>query len=197
MKNSPPVSQKIKIEDEAGAGVGATYTDESYSRTFRKDNVSPSPNKRKFVQTRENDDVSIDKFIKKSQGLADNLKKLINEEIENFSSECDNLRQKLQNMLEDKQSRLQNSDANVNTRTPGKTGDFPSKEETGESKLNQISQKIERLMEDIGDVDRKKFGLATSMREAPTQFEYNNTNTNLTSFQGRRSTNIVDSGSKY
>jgi len=101
--------------------------------------------------TRENEDFSLEKFTKRSQNLAENLKKLINEEIESFSNECDALRQKLQNILDDKQGRVNIENNGSSLKSSARSGEFFNKEESSESKLHQITHKIERLMEDIGE----------------------------------------------
>jgi len=82
--------------------------------------------------------------------MAENLKRLINEEIESFSSECDNLRNRLQNMIEDKQGRG-NIENFGSLKSSTRSGEFMNREESNELKLHQITSKIERLMEDIDD----------------------------------------------
>jgi len=144
----------IKIENE-----GENFaTESSYKKSKPQRDVSS--NKRKIEKERvDTEDFSLEKFTRKSQRLAENLKKLIGEEIENFSQECDSLRLKLQNMLDDKQTITSPNKSYLGTSYRNKENTYP--DEIGESKLNQISQKIERLMDDVGD---RKVGMGSSIK---------------------------------
>jgi len=146
LRNSPnAASKKIRIEDEAENW----YTESDLSKSQHKNIVSPNKRKRGQV-SRETEEFSLEKFTRRSQNMAENLKRLINEEIESFSSECDNLRNRLQNMIEDKQGRG-NIENIGSLKSSARSGEFMNREESSELKLHQITSKIERLMEDIDD----------------------------------------------
>jgi len=168
-KTSPLARGKIRIENEEEN----LATEGSYMKS--KPQRDRSLNKRKLEKEKENEeDFSLEKFTRKSQRLAENLKKLIGEEIDNFSRECDSLRSKLQNMLEDKQTVT-----SPNSKSYLAASYRNNTDEMSESKLNQISQKIERLMDDVGE---RKVGMSSSMKVDPSS----NFGFNSSSFKGVR-----------
>lgn len=145
--NTPPVSQKIRIED----------TDESLlpEPNFAQNlqNTEISPYKRKIVGKETfASTVAVEKITQRSQEMATNLKKLLNREIETFAKECDSLKEKVQNILTNKVSRPA-SEANFQLKSTRRNVSPSNKENITDATLNQITRKIEKL---AGEFDERK-----------------------------------------
>lgn len=143
---SPPVALQSR-NIGASAFISTDSNKESINdQKGEKDDhsINVSPYKRKIVDREYLTNVSNKAFVQ-SHGMAENLKKLINSEIEAFKKECDNVKRKI------------NDIKNVGSEgsTGGKHQDSLGLKErnstTSEQALKTITNKFDKLIMDIGD----------------------------------------------
>ena len=84
---SPPVQQKKKTEQE------------NLHTEREKMNSTVSPYRRRFVTKEQSNSINPDKIGLRSNEIADNLKKMINKDLENFNKECDILKDKINQIV--------------------------------------------------------------------------------------------------
>ena len=147
--STPPVSQKIRIEETEDDSI----REPNFAQNLVKNNES-SPYKRKILSNDNfGNSIAVEKITQRSQELANNLKKLLNKEIDSFSKECDALKERVQSLIGNKAT-LPPKPSTENFQLKGTRKNFsPDKENISDNAIHQITKKIEKL---AGEFDERK-----------------------------------------
>jgi hypothetical protein len=151
--HTPPISQKIRIED--AAQVKETSFADGLNTLSSNVNGEASPYKRKILGRDPGVDVAVEKIAQRSQEMANNLKKMLNKEIEQFARECDALKDKITGILTARTSRTNVSESNLQMRSTRRNLSPDGKENLSEATMNQITRKIDKLATEFEDKKNK------------------------------------------
>ena len=144
---SPPVQQKKKIEEE------------DIDIVKEKAELTVSPYRRRFLTREQSNNMNSDKIGLRSNEIAENLKKMINKELENFNKECDVLKDKINKLLipddgnGNEKARIVNNNEDSNFKETSKYSPLKIGKDMNDVATTTITKRIERLM---GEIEEKK-----------------------------------------